>query len=127
MTMAALRSSSVRRWFSRASAGALSSTHNAREGGLQPELLADAVQPRAAGRRHPTTAHDAGDRTAPLPVRGRQDLATRRSHRGELQRSLRGEGSVRAADGPAAKDWAARIRLRAGDAASPALKTIPAD
>ena len=40
---------------------------------------------------------------------------------GELQRSLRGEGSVRAADGSAAPDCAAREGLRPGDAAGPAL------
>ena len=80
------------------------------DAGLQPELLADAVQPRTAGRRHRATTHDAGDRAAALPVRGRQDLAPRRPHRGELQRSLRGEGRVRAADGSAAPDRAARGR-----------------
>jgi len=38
--------------------------------GVQSELLAHAVQPRAAGRRHQTAAHDSGDRASPLPVRG---------------------------------------------------------
>src|ERR1019366_506949 len=52
--------------------------------GLQPELLADAVQPRTAGRRHRTTAHHAGDLTAALPIRGCQDLAPRRAHWSEL-------------------------------------------
>jgi len=42
---------------------------------------------------------------------------------GELQRSLRGEGSVPAAAGSTAEDCAARIRLRAGNVARPALKT----
>src|SRR5207247_394223 len=85
--------------------------------GLQPELLADAVQSRATGRRHSTAAHDIGDLAAALPIRGRQDLATRWSHRGELQRSLRGEGYVRAADGSVAPDRAARAGLCASDGA----------
>ena len=50
------------------------------------------VQPRAAGRRHRTEAHHAGDFAAALLVRGGQDLAARRAHGGELRRSLRGEG-----------------------------------
>ena len=91
--------------------------------GMKPELLVDAISPRAAGRCHPTAAHDFGDRAAPLPLRGRQNLAPRRPHWGELQRSLRGEGCVPTADGSAAEDCAARIRLRAGNVASPALKT----
>ena len=48
-------------------------------------------------------------------------FATRRSHRGELQRPLRGEGYVRAADGSAAPDRAARAELCAGDGARPPL------
>ncbi len=91
--------------------------------GMKPELLVDAISPRAAGRCHPTAAHDFGDRAAPLPLRGRQNLAPRRPHWGEQQRSLRGEGCVPTADGSAAEDCAARIRLRAGNVASPALKT----
>jgi hypothetical protein len=55
---------------------------------LQPELLADALQPRAAGRCHRTAAHDFGHLAAALSVRGGQDLATRRPHRHQLQRSL---------------------------------------
>ena len=51
-----------------------------------------------------------------------QDLAARGSHGGELQRSLRGERYVGAADGSAAPDHAARPGLCAGDGAGPALK-----
>jgi len=76
------------------------------------EPQADATQLRA---------HDAGDLAAALPVRGRQDLAPRRAHRGELQRSVRGEGRVRAANGAAAPDRAARAGLCAGDGAAAAL------
>ena len=57
-----------------------------------------------------TAPHDSGDLAAALPVRGGQDLASRRPHWSELQRSLRGEGRVRAADGSAAPDRAARRR-----------------
>ena len=48
-----------------------------------------------------------------------------RPHWGELQRSLRGEGRVRAADGSAAPDRAARAGLCASDAAGPALRQSP--
>jgi hypothetical protein len=55
-------------------------------------------------------------------LRGRQDLAPRRAHGSELQRPLRGEGSVRTADGSAAPDRAAQPgRLCAGDGARPVL------
>src|ERR1019366_6999307 len=91
--------------------------------GMKPELLVDAVPARAAGRCHPTAAHDFGDLAAAVPLRGRQNLAPCRPHRGELQRSLRGERSIPATDGSAAKDYAARIRLRAGNVASVAPKT----
>ena len=57
-----------------------------------------------------TAAHDFGDLAAALPVRGGQNLAPRRPHRSELQRSLRGERSVPAADGSAAADYVARLR-----------------
>src|ERR1019366_4389634 len=85
--------------------------------------LTTPMPPDGYGRCHPTTAHDFGDCAAPLPLRGRQNLAPRRPHGSELQRSLRGEGSVPAADGSVAEDCAARIRLRAGNVASAALKT----
>jgi hypothetical protein len=39
----------------------------------------------------------------------------------ELQRSLRGEGHLRALDGPAAMDYAASRGIRAGDGTSPAV------
>ena len=97
------------------------------DAGLQPELLADAVQPRAGRRGRRTASYDAGHFAVTLPVRGCQDLAPRRSHRGELRRSLRGEGCVQSADGPAAPDRRVRTALCAGDDASPALITTPAD
>jgi hypothetical protein len=61
---------------------------SAGDAGLQPELLADAVQPRTRSRRDSVAPHDAGHFAAALPVRGGQNLAARRAHRGELQRSL---------------------------------------
>ena len=64
---------------------------------------------------------------APLPVRGGQDLAPRRPHGGELQRSVPGEGNVRAADGPVAPDCATWPGLRAGDGAGLTLKRPPPD
>ncbi|MBL8241698.1 MAG: transposase [Bryobacterales bacterium] len=54
------------------------------DAGLQPELLANAVQPRAARGCHGAATHDAGDLTAALPVRGSQGLASRRTHRRKL-------------------------------------------
>ena len=72
-----------------------------------------------------TAPHDSGDFAVALPVRGGQDLASRGPHRRQLQRSLRGEGRVRAADESAAADRAARRGLCAGDAAGPALKNSP--
>src|ERR1035441_5837929 len=92
---------------------------------FRSELLADAVQPRAAGRRHRTEAHDAGDFAAPLSVRGGQDLAPCRPHWGELQRSLRREGRIRAVNGPAPPDCAASAGLRASHDASPTLNELP--
>ena len=72
-----------------------------------------------------TAAHDPGDLAAALPIRGGQDLAARGPHWGELQRSLRGEGCVRAVDGSAAPDCAARAGLCAGDGPGPALNVAP--
>src|ERR1017187_5447109 len=90
--------------------------------GMKPELLADAVPARAAGRCHATAAHDFGDLAPPLPLRGCQNLAPCRADRGELQRPLRGKGSLPATDGSVAEDCAAPIRIRAGNVTSPALK-----
>src|SRR4029434_8241431 len=44
--------------------------------GLQPELLADAVQPRGGGQSRDAETHYPGDRTVAVPVSGGQDLAT---------------------------------------------------
>src|ERR1039457_7727523 len=93
--------------------------------GMNPELLADAVPPRATGRCHPTAAHDFGDGAAPLPLRGRQNLAPCRPHWGELQRSLRREGSAAATDGSVAEDRAPRLRLGPGNVARPGRTTLP--
>src|SRR5450755_1605023 len=81
---------------------------------LQPELLADAVQPRGwCGRRH-ATSHDAGDGAVAVPVRGGENLASCGQDRGELQRSLRRARLIPGADGPASRDYRAWLRLRAG-------------
>ena len=68
------------------------------------------------------TPNTVGDLAPPLPLRGCQNLAPCRADRGELQRPLRGKGSLPATDGSVAEDCAAPIRIRAGNVTSPALK-----
>ena len=66
------------------------------------------------------------DLAAALPVRGGQDPAPRRTHRGELQRSLRGARCIQSADGSATPDSAPHTGLCAGDGTGLALKHLPA-
>jgi len=91
------------------------------DAGLQPELLADAVQPRAGSESGNAPAHQAGNLAAEVLISGGQDLATRRAGGSQLQRSLRGEGPLGALDAAVAGDWYQRQRIPAGDCHCAAL------
>ena len=54
------------------------------DAGVQPELLADALQSRGNGYGRFDAAHDPGDRTAAVFVLGSEDLAPRGSDWGQL-------------------------------------------
>src|SRR5574341_1176236 len=81
--------------------------------GLQPQLLADAVQSGRAGQGGGLAAHDPGHRAVAVLVPGGQDRAPRRSRDGALQRSLRRKGDPGAADGSVAGGSVARRAVRA--------------
>jgi hypothetical protein len=83
------------------------------DAGLQLELLADAVQPRRAGRGGHLAAHYAGHGAVAVSVRGGEDLESCRANRCELQRSLRRKRAVRKAHGSVARHHAAGQQLRA--------------
>src|ERR1035438_3027741 len=84
------------------------------DAGLQLELLADAVQPRRAGRGGHLAAHYAGHGAVKVSVRGGEDLESCRANRCELQRSLRRKRDVRKAHGSVARHHAAGRQLCAG-------------
>src|ERR1035438_3630439 len=85
------------------------------DAGVQPELLADAVQPGGENGRDGAAAYDAGDGAVAVPVCGRENLASCGKDRSELQRPLSGEGPVSTNDGQAAPHRPARGRLRSGN------------
>src|ERR1035437_7947786 len=89
------------------------------DAGLQPELLADAVQPRRAGRGGHLAAHYAGHGAVAVSVRGGEDPESCRANWCELQRLLRRKRAVRKANGSVAWHPAAgrQIRARAGGGA----------
>src|SRR5580704_8021289 len=74
-----------------------------RHAGLQPELLAAAVQPRGKRRGGNLEAHHAGHGAPALPVSGRPHLAPCRQGRRQLQRPLPGEGRLSTTHGPSAQ------------------------
>ena len=73
-----------------------------RHAGLQPQLLADAVQPGRGSQSGNARSHDAGHGPAEVSVSGGAHLAPCRTSGCQLQRSLRRTASVRTADDPAA-------------------------
>src|SRR5437899_3973093 len=93
------------------------------DAGLQPELLADAVQPGGQCGRRNTTSYDVGYGAAAIPVRGRQDLASCGKDRSELQRSLPRARCTAADDGPAPRDCHARVSFRTCRGSGADLKT----
>src|SRR6516162_222241 len=83
--------------------------------GLQPELLADAVQPRGASPNRGLEAYYVGDRAPAVSVSGREDCAARRRRDGALQRPLCRGGNPDAAHEPTTFDRVRRA-LCAGSA-----------
>jgi hypothetical protein len=78
------------------------------DAGLQPELLADAVQPGGIRQDRGLAPHHAGDGAPALPLPGCQDRAACRNGPGAVQRSLRGKGNDGTVDGSATLNRAER-------------------
>src|SRR5262249_24906506 len=88
---------------------------------LQPELLADAVQPGGEGQHQRTETYNAGDVAAALSISGRQNLASRRPGGSQLQRPLYGTGSLPTINGSVEGNYGRQERIRAGAGGAPAL------
>src|SRR5262249_2511991 len=72
------------------------------DAGLQPELLADAIQPGRTSQNRGSASHYLGHGPSTFSVLGSQNCAPCRRCAGALQRSLRGEADHGAAHGPPA-------------------------
>jgi len=84
--------SQQRRWFGGASVGSLDDElqpFSVGDAGLQPQLLANAVQSRGTSQSGNAEAYHAGDGAPAISVPGSQNLAACRKSRRQLQRPLR--------------------------------------
>src|ERR1700689_1993297 len=92
-----------------------------RHGGLQSQLLADAVQSRRGGQGRAARPYHPSHGSVAVLVSGSAHLAPRRNRRGQLQRSLSGAALIRAADGAAAGCDGRSRGVCAGDRVGPPL------
>ena len=94
---------------------------SARHAGLQPQLLADAVQSRRGGQGRAARPYHPGHGSVAVPVSGSAHLAPRGYRGCQLQRSLCGAAFIRAADGATAGGDGRRRGVCAGDRVGPPL------
>src|SRR5258708_21573353 len=81
------------------------------DAGVQPELLADVVQPRGRSQGGNSKTHHPGDGSLTVSVSVSQDLAPCRKSRRQLQRPLRGGVNLPPTDGSFAVDQTWRASL----------------